>query len=336
MLTKKHVNYQLQAARQLVEAGSQALRQNNIVGANEAMLEANAILDMAEETDQDALQLRARVLNELGVIHQRQNLLETARTYHEGAAAICEELMASGLEFRGNTAATHLNLSSILVSLEEYDKALEVGNKAIALTTELREEGELGAEPLALGAYQNMSLIHARLGDLDAADAEMHRAVELANRLNEQGVPNVSVQAAQGCQQLSVAMFRSELLDRALSWGKVAADLSEKAYEVHGQPVLGVYVVSQINLISYNEELGEFADAEDGLWKAVEVAGNDPQILRRGLEFYEKLRKQSDARLEAGNLPREEVDEGYAEILERIESIGGLPPLENAGGVEQR
>lgn len=335
MLTKKHVNYQLQAARQLVEAGSQALRQNNIMGAHEAMLEANAILDMAEETDQDALQLRARVLNELGVIYQRQNDLEKARGYHENAASICEELMAGGLEFRGNAAATYLNLSSILVSLEEFEKALEVGNKAIALTSELREEGELGAEPLALGAYQNMSLIQARLGDLDAADGEMHRAVDLANRLNEQGVPNVSVQAAQGCQQLSVAMFRSELLDRALAWGKVAADLSEKAYEVHGQPVLGVYVVSQINLISYNEELGEFADAEDGLWKAVEVAGNDPQILRRGLEFYEKLRKQSDARLEAGNLPREEVDEGYAEIQERIESIGGLPALENAGGVEQ-
>ncbi len=335
MLTKKHVDYQLQAARQLVEAGSQALRQNNIVGANEAMLEANAILDMAEDNDQDALQLRARVLNELGVIYQRQNQLEKARTFHENAAVICEELMASGLEFRGNTAATHLNLSSILVSLEEYDKALEVGNKAIALTTELREEGELGAEPLALGAYQNMSLIHARLDDLDAADEVMHHAVDLANRLNEQGVPNVSVQAAQGCQQLSVAMFRSELLDRALSWGKIAADLSEKAYEVHGQPVLGVYIVSQINLISYNDELGEFADAEDGLWKAVEVAGNDPQILRRGLEFYEKLRKQSDARLEAGNLPRDEVNEGYAEILERIESIGGLPPVEEADGAEQ-
>src|SRR5690554_3025941 len=97
---------------------------------------------------------------------------------------------------------------------------------------------------------------------------------------------------------------------------------------------MGVYIVSQINLISFSEELGEFADAEDGLWKAVEVAGNDPQILRRGLEFYEKLRKQSDARLEAGNLPRDEVDEGYAEILERIEAIGGLPEL-NADGVEQ-
>lgn len=336
MLTKKHENFQIQAARQLVDAGSQALRQNNIVGAHEAMLEANAILDMAQEADEESLKLRARVLNELGVIHQRQNQLEVARDYHHGAAKICDELMASGVEFRGNSAATHLNLSSILVGLEDFEAALEMGRKAIALTTELREEGELGAEPLALGASQNMSLVLARLGKLDEADEEMHRAVDLAKRLNEQGVPNVSVQAAQGCQQLSVAMFEAELLDRALSWGQVASELAEKAYEVHGQPVLGVYVVSQINLISYNEKLGEFADAEDCLWKAVEVAGNDPQILRRGLVFYETLRKQTDARLEAGNLPREEVDEGYEEVKERIESIGGLPPLEqSSGGVEQ-
>ncbi len=335
MLTKKHVDHQLQAARQLVEAGSQALRQNNILGAHEALLEANAILDMAEEVDEDGLKLRARVLNELGVIYQRQNQLEVARDYHQRAADICNQLMESGVEFRGNTAATHLNLSSILVALEDFETALEMGQKAIALTDSLREEGEMGAEPLALGASQNMSLVMARLGKLDEADAEMHRAVDLANRLNEQGVPNVSVQAAQGCQQLSVAMFEADLLDRALAWGQVAVDLSEKAYEVHGQPVLGVYLVSQINLISYNEKLGEFADAEDCLWKAIEVAGNEPQILRRGLVFYETLRKQTDARLEAGNLPRDEVDEGYEEIKERIESIGGLPPLENAGGVEQ-
>ncbi|MBA2663246.1 MAG: tetratricopeptide repeat protein [Bradymonadaceae bacterium] len=327
MQTSKNLDLQLEAARLLIDAGSQNLRQANVLAASDAMEEASAILDMAEESTEEVLKLRARVLNELGVVSQRKNQLDQARDYHREASKMCDELNARGIDFRGNGAATHLNLSSILVASGELDEALEAGKKAIVLIEALRADGQQGAEGLALGAHQNMALILARKGELDSADAEMTNAIELAKKLGEQGAPNISVQAAQGCQQLSVAMFEAQKFDRALSWGRVAAELSEKAYEAHGQPVLGVYIVSQINLISYHERLGQFAEAEDGLWKALEVAGNDAQIMRRGLAFYEACRKQADVRLEAGNLPREEVDEGYEEIKARIEAIGGLPAL---------
>jgi hypothetical protein len=135
---------------------------------------------------------------------------------------------------------------------------------------------------------------------------------------------SLNARAAQGCQQLSVLLFNEERFDDALAWGRKAEALSEAAYQAIGEQALPIYVTSQINLISYYEKASQFADAEDCLFKALEVVGNNPQLLARGKAFYEQCRKQADNRLEAGNLPREEVEEGYAEILDRIEEIGGI------------
>lgn len=329
MQTEKWLETQLQTARQLVDIGSQNLRQGNITAASEVMQEASAILDMAEQPEFDeVLKLRARVLNELGVISQRTNQIERARDLHREAARMCDMLLEQGHEFRGNSAATHLNLSSILAALGELEEARKVSERALELIESLRAEEQAGVDNLAMGAYLNMGLICARSNDLAASDDYMNRALTIADQLAEKGQAEITVQAAQGCQQLSVGMFEAQKFEEALKWGEKAAEYSERAYEALGQQVLGIYVVSQINLISYHERLGNFADAEDSLFKALDVVGNDAQILRRGLAFYEQLRKQADSRLEAGNLPREEVEDSYNEIKSRIEAIGGLPPLQ--------
>ena len=109
--------------------------------------------------------------------------------------------------------------------------------------------------------------------------------------------------------------------DDALKWGKAAESQSEKAYEAAGEQVLPVYVTSQINLISFFEAVGSFALAENALFKALDVVGEHPQILERGVAFYEELKKLTDDKLEEGDLPRDEVNDSYEEVLKRFEAV---------------
>ncbi|MFU8802906.1 MAG: DUF6483 family protein [Bradymonadaceae bacterium] len=328
MDTQKWHDAQIKTALELVNLGSQNLRQSNVSAATEILGEAQAVLDMTEGDDLEVSKLRARVFNEMGVIHQRQNDLEGAREYHRKAANLCTEITGRGEDFRANSAATHLNLSSILAAMDRSEEAQEAGELALELIGSLREGGDKGADGLAMGAYQNLAVIYARKRDLEKAADQMEKAIAVGEMLSKQAPGQIDAQLAQGCQQISVIFFEAENYDAALEWGRRAESFSERAYEAVGEPVLSVYVVSEINLISYYEKMAQFANAEDCLWKALETAGNDPQIMRRGLGFYETCRKQADPRLEAGNLPREEVEEGYKELQSRIEAMGGLPPVQ--------
>lgn len=324
-------NAQLDAAEQLAKIGSKALQQRRTDDGAEALEEAEVILEMAEETTERLLQLRARVFNELGVVQQRKKRVEASRDYHARAADICDQLLDEGVDFASNSAATYLNLSSVELALGDADQARESGEKALELLDRARENGddeESGPDPLELGARQNMAVIYAQQKAWDEANEAMERAGEMAQALADAGRASYLAQFAQGCQQLSVILFENDRYEDALDWGRKAEEMSERAYEVLGQRVLPIYVISQINLISYNEKLGRYADGEDCLWKALDVAGDDARILHRGVGFYETCRKQADSRLEKGNLPRDEVEDGYEELRQRVEAAGGLDAVQ--------
>lgn len=323
--TSKWHEREVNAARELVNEGSQALQQNKTAPAERSLSEAGAILDMtAVETD-DVVQLRARLYNEMGVLHQRKGQTDAGRDFHRRAIEMCEELLDRDVDFRGNTAATYLNLSALVGATGDVVEAKELSQRAIELVDELRSEDDTNADGLAVGAYQNMALLHGREEKWEDADYMLDKAVELARELSDRGDQMALPQAAQAAQRLSVMLFEAREFDRALRWGVEAEELAESAYEIHGEPVLNIYVISQINLISFHEQMGSFADAEDALWKALDVAGDHEDILRRGLAFYENCRKHADSKLEAGNLPREEVEDGLADLQQRIEDAGGLP-----------
>lgn len=55
---------------------------------------------------------------------------------------------------------------------------------------------------------------------------------------------------------------------------------------------------------------GDFAEAENRLFSLLQTCGPDAELLARGRRFYRALLEQSDATLEAGGLPRDEVREG--------------------------
>jgi hypothetical protein len=70
-------------------------------------------------------------------------------------------------------------------------------------------------------------------------------------------------------------------------------------------------------LLLYYEQTGKYARAEDVLFKMMEVEPANTDIVGMGIAFYERLQKQSDDTLVAGNLPRDEVNAGLTELRTR-------------------
>jgi hypothetical protein len=66
-------------------------------------------------------------------------------------------------------------------------------------------------------------------------------------------------------------------------------------------------------LFAYYELSGQYARAEDTLFDLLET-GNNRELIASGRAFYTRLLAKSDADLQAGNLAREEVDEGLAQL----------------------
>ncbi len=64
-------------------------------------------------------------------------------------------------------------------------------------------------------------------------------------------------------------------------------------------------------VMSYHEGTGRFDKAEDVLF---EILAASPDFALEGLQFYRRLLMKSDGDLLAGNLPREEVLQGIAEL----------------------
>lgn len=316
---------QLEEARDLIEQTHQALQQNNLIGAETSIDEAGVILDMVEDETDTYHQLRARSCNEQGVLLQRRESWDEALAAHRRAAQQAQQVGEADPAFVGHDAAIHVNLARLLLDHGDLGAAQEANQRALET---ISSADEAGLESLALSAHLCQAAIEGSRGDFEAAEASTKKAVETGRSVAKAGNPGALMQAAQACQQLSVMLFEGNEHERALDWGTEAVELAEEAYNSVGEPALRVYVISQVNQISFHEAMEEFAKAEDALWKAIDVAGPDPEILRRGKAFYEQCRKYTEKKLEAGDLPRDEVEMGREDLQAEIDAIGGLPEAE--------
>lgn len=70
-------------------------------------------------------------------------------------------------------------------------------------------------------------------------------------------------------------------------------------------------------LMEHYERTGQFARAEDALYAILDAEPVNSPAVDFGISFYERLKQQSDARLEEGNLPRSEVEAGLKELSGR-------------------
>jgi hypothetical protein len=76
-------------------------------------------------------------------------------------------------------------------------------------------------------------------------------------------------------------------------------------------------VRTQVLLMRHYESTGQLAKAEDTLFSILDATANDPASIEFGAAFYERILRQNDAMLAAGNLPRTEAEEGLRALQER-------------------
>jgi hypothetical protein len=74
---------------------------------------------------------------------------------------------------------------------------------------------------------------------------------------------------------------------------------------------------TEARLMQHYERTGEFAKAEDALFAMVDAEPENAPLLELGISFYRRLESECDARLSDGNLPREEVEAGLADLNAR-------------------
>ncbi len=74
-------------------------------------------------------------------------------------------------------------------------------------------------------------------------------------------------------------------------------------------------------LMQHDERAGEFAKAENELFALLDAEPGNNAMVEFGVAFYKRLQAHSDAALEAGGLPRAEVEEGLKEIRQRAKRL---------------
>lgn len=68
-------------------------------------------------------------------------------------------------------------------------------------------------------------------------------------------------------------------------------------------------------LLDYYERTNQLTEAEDMLFSWLEDGDGGETAVTAGINFFQRLSEKSDVELEAGNLPRAEVEAGLQELL---------------------
>jgi hypothetical protein len=74
---------------------------------------------------------------------------------------------------------------------------------------------------------------------------------------------------------------------------------------------------TMIRVCRYYLTIGRFADAEDVLFEMIEAGTGGSATVAEGIAMLEGLLDRSDSELEAGNLPRDEVEEALQQLRSR-------------------
>jgi tetratricopeptide (TPR) repeat protein len=168
-----------------------------------------------------------------------------------------------------------------------YDSASAMSEEVLVEFLTLGEMATLGREKCVMAAtlFKEAGVIYAAQRDLDESYECYLKALRLllAVLLDGDGVG---------------------LPDYAPGVGELTAALREYILPVETKAML----------FRYYEQTGAYAKAEDTLFEMIEMKTNNADMVEIGVAFYERLRQQEDEILTAGNLPRDEVEAGLAEL----------------------
>ncbi len=301
----------LQQAIRAAEKGDWATAKTHIDEAE------TTFLALPEERDPKWLGLAAALAEGRGQLALRGGKTEEALPHLEdGIRLRKEEATAGGTPPPLSIAVALVNLTGAYHRLGQADKALEYNRQAreTLATIDLPH-----ARIFFTAATEARANLLSQLNRHEESAAAFAEAMTLAEQLAAQQLPGVATLRTEILVAAARGAARAGQFDLAVEHCAKAADVSWERFEANPQTdreAMSHFVAAQMNLVGFAEVAGRYAAAEDALFKVVRLIGPDPRVIERGLRFYETLKTLDDAKLEAGNLPRDEVEESHQQLLQ--------------------
>jgi uncharacterized protein DUF6483 len=172
----------------------------------------------------------------------------------------------------------------------------------------------IGLSPEAV-LERNPNALIARLRFDEAPAAGRDKCLALATLLRASGdtaaAEGDSATATDAYHKALLVLLDMALRDPSLALSDYVPTVESLDAELSGH---ALPVTTQQELLLYYEQAGVYAKAEDILWAMLQAAPGDCEIVGVGRALYARLQHLSDAALIAGNLPRDEVDGGLADL----------------------
>lgn len=205
--------------------------------------------------------------------------------------------------------------AAALLRSAEQRKGLQYREAGRTIDQALRQYFGLDTEAVrGLSAEELVALVRLGHSPLIGSDALVDKLGLLAALLGEQaeldtaqGDPEGGADCALRALQISLIVLTEDDPNAARAVGALDPLLGQLAGYELPRPTMAL-------LWRHYERAGEYGRAEDWLFTLLD---DDPAALPEALAFYERLASRSDRELARGNLPREEVAAGLAELRAR-------------------
>ncbi|MCA9518775.1 MAG: hypothetical protein KC635_27760 [Myxococcales bacterium] len=304
----------LASAEKLVEQAATLARGGDFGAAKRKLDEATHALEGVDlEADPKRLNLLASIHEGRGQIALATGDLPAAETQLTQAIAVLhrEAEQRTGQPRSLHLAIAHLNLSATYGQMKRPDDALRENGAALEALGALddRQNGFL-----RMASLQSRGVILRQLARKEQAVAAYDEAIALGDRLDLAG--QAEAQELLTELRLTAALARNDLgaVGLAREHAQRAASEAWARAEAGQQRAVPQYLNAQMNLVAFSEAAGDFAAAEDALFRVLKLVGPEPRVVAHGRAMYQRLLALDDDALEAGNLPRDEVEDSLAEL----------------------
>lgn len=314
----------LKEARELVQKG-QLVKADGLLA--EILGACTRLRDDCEGAALDRFE--AEVHTEVALLASTRGDGTLAGTHLEKAMGFVEPLAHESPDdpaLFGLFATLQLNLGAMYAAAKRYDDAVPLLNDVVErLMPRLDKTGE--GSPIVqmvIAALQNRATVRAQQNDLPSAIADIGLARETASRLGQMLGPSARVDLS---LRLAGLERQSGNSPGAMKHCGEALEVSTEA--VHKDPAKfhAIFLRSKIAMADACFENGHYSDGEDHLFEAVDRMPDLIDTVLVGMDLYAALLSKSDGELEDGGLPRDEVEDSFAELLAKLDTRCQDPEL---------
>ncbi len=313
--------------REVLTSARQQQATGNLRGALEQVKGAKEKLDLIQSDAPETIELRSALYAEMALIHQRLRDARTALKFHQQAEEESRRLpmdQEGGEKYRLQLATTLINMTGLYAQQRMTDEGMAKAEEAISLLEGLSENHAKASRMLRIGAYQNQASLFLEKRDLSSAERVLTSLLELGTEVVAEGGTQLLPQLIESSGRLAALLRGRRDFEGAATVVERSERWAEAAYNADHPAGRALYVGTQLQMVDVRYAQLRFDQAEDHLWKAIDIAG-DGRTLTIGTGFYLMLLRHSDELLNEGSLPKEEVVESLTELMERVVAAEDIP-----------